>query len=960
MATSGSAYGISVAIYAAVLIVIAILFSVWRRLGFAAKYYAPKRYVSEEGYKPPPKLLDSFFGWIGGVFSLKESNIIASAGVDAALYVKFLRMGWEIFLIATILCCAIILPINLTGSEVDILMNVQASPPGPVNPYTYWVPPPPPPVPEGEDAPPAKDEVVEPPNFYNDTDLPPAPPGLEWHKYADDVPPLPPAPQGYVWYYDAVNVPSDYYFTDLDKTTLSNIPPRDTKLIAHGILTWAVTFVVFLQLWRYCKEALRLRMFYLLNTPPGAQSHTVLVTDIPAVKYGTIPDRLDGTLLKFVPKSAKDAAFAQVAMLDGDNITAAVDGKATTTTASDAAAASSLTTLATGVNATTGRWEIPNRWEEGVQGVKLEGSVENMVDSEFTKVYQSDYSHNHMAFDTSALDALVADYDKTALAAQDLVDNYISQKSRDIELKPKMMTVIGAKFGAWGREKYGLNPTKVDALEFYQDRLAYLKTEIDTAQIEAKKSVWPSSFVTFNRRTAQVVASGALMCEDLTAWRVEAAPRPEEIVWKNLGLRTWERSSRGDIMWISFIVLTLFFLIPVAAIQAILTTNVSVSFIQDIPIVNSVITAILPSLVLTIFIAMLPPLITAMNRWAGMISLSQIDLGLMTRFFIFQVITVFFGSFIAGSAANQAKQLVNDPGSIVNLLGTAAPQTSIFFLTYITLRALFTVPFSILRLVPFIIFWVKTKFLASTERAKARLWQNQMFSYGTIVPGDTIVILLGLTFCIICPIIAPAALVYFTTAYIVRKHNLVYVFRQPYQAGGMAWPRIFNQVCTGLIIFHLIMICLLALKKSIAGPVICIPLPFLTLAFMRTVSTTFWRPMEALSLMAAAELDAKQDTLAPGTITTTAGAGAGDSSALYLSPSFDMDTTAHTALLDDCKRMKAVLDGGSDADLFNRDVIDAEDFEQEIDAVKTVATEATTAGAAASGATSTGTTVTAV
>jgi hypothetical protein len=30
------------------------------------------------------------------------------------------------------------------------------------------------------------------------------------------------------------------------------------------------------------------------------------------------------------------------------------------------------------------------------------------------------------------------------------------------------VTVVGATMGAWGREKYGLKPTKVDALEFYQ------------------------------------------------------------------------------------------------------------------------------------------------------------------------------------------------------------------------------------------------------------------------------------------------------------------------------------------------------------------------------------------------------------------------------------------------------------------------------------------------------------
>ena len=100
---------------------------------------------------------------------------------------------------------------------------------------------------------------------------------------------------------------------------------------------------------RYNKEALRLRIFYLLNQasavahgrrpgqlaalpcpaprairlaswaltrhlawpglnpvqPAGAESYTALCTDIPGVAYGTIPNRADGTLLKLIPKSAQ-------------------------------------------------------------------------------------------------------------------------------------------------------------------------------------------------------------------------------------------------------------------------------------------------------------------------------------------------------------------------------------------------------------------------------------------------------------------------------------------------------------------------------------------------------------------------------------------------------------------------------------------------------------------------------
>ena len=60
---------------------------------------------------------------------------------------------------------------------------------------------------------------------------------------------------------------------------------------------------------RYNKEALRLRVFFLLNQPPGAASHTVLCQDVPGVAFGTIPNRASGTLLKFMPNEDVSVGF---------------------------------------------------------------------------------------------------------------------------------------------------------------------------------------------------------------------------------------------------------------------------------------------------------------------------------------------------------------------------------------------------------------------------------------------------------------------------------------------------------------------------------------------------------------------------------------------------------------------------------------------------------------------------
>ena len=58
-------------------------------------------------------------------------------------------------------------------------------------------------------------------------------------------------------------------------------------------------------LWRFNKEAVALRIQYLMNTKEGAESHTVLVTDIPVLEYGTIPHRIETTVFRYLPLRVK-------------------------------------------------------------------------------------------------------------------------------------------------------------------------------------------------------------------------------------------------------------------------------------------------------------------------------------------------------------------------------------------------------------------------------------------------------------------------------------------------------------------------------------------------------------------------------------------------------------------------------------------------------------------------------
>lgn len=145
--------------------------------------------------------------------------------------------------------------------------------------------------------------------------------------------------------------------------------------------------------------------------------------------------------------------------------------------------------------------------------------------------------------------------------------------------------------------------------------------------------------------------------------------------------------------------------------------------------------------------------------------------------------TIFFGSFVAGSLFDTAALWAKDPAAGVRSLGLSAPTMSSFFLNYVAIKALFAPAFKNLRLIPFIIFAIRSK-LSATERSKARLWSEQYQVYGVEVPQLTMVLLLGLVFCGINPLIPPTCLLYFVVVLFFQKYRVMYVARPSYQTGG--------------------------------------------------------------------------------------------------------------------------------------------------------------------------------
>lgn len=238
----------------------------------------------------------------------------------------------------------------------------------------------------------------------------------------------------------------------------------------------------------------------------------------------------------------------------------------------------------------------------------------------------------------------------------------------------------------------------------------------------------------------QVISATSLHHHFETFWQTVAAPHPDDIVWENLKLRGWERLVRSILIWTCFALLCLFFMIPIGIVQAMIEIDrlekyAVIGSIVKISFIKGILQGILPNIVLKIFLALLPMLLQFMNRVQGLYALSTIDLETTRKYFIFQVITVFFFSFMIGSSLGQLDQLredVKNPSRLFDVLGTSAPQTASFFINYILVKGFLDGSISFLRVPKLAIFWALSKFSGtyvysvSISRRHALLMSRQL------------------------------------------------------------------------------------------------------------------------------------------------------------------------------------------------------------------------------------------
>eukprot|EP00243_Klebsormidium_subtile_P003337 TRINITY_DN16700_c0_g1_i1.p1 TRINITY_DN16700_c0_g1~~TRINITY_DN16700_c0_g1_i1.p1 ORF type:complete len:742 (-),score=286.06 TRINITY_DN16700_c0_g1_i1:415-2640(-) len=452
----------------------------------------------------------------------------------------------------------------------------------------------------------------------------------------------------------------------------------------------------------------------------------------------------------------------------------------------------------------------------------------SQVDSFFRKLHPGTYESATVISKYAKVEKVYQEKEKIRkkLAHSEAV--YAEAQKKDVEKAKRPQHKVGF---------LGLLGNKVDTIDWCRDQLAALESKLaDEQAATTTDRTINSAMVYFNSRAVATMAAQSVHAKKAETWQTQVAPEPREVIWANLGIPWWERFVRQSAVYGITFLIVFFFMIPITIVSGFSTLDNLKKFapflksVFNISAISAILQAFLPQLALIIFLAILPSLLLFLTKKEGIASIAHANRGTAGKYYYFMVFNVFLGVTVAGSALGQLKQMTKNPSGIIDLLGSSIPQQATFFITFIMLKTFIGNALGLSQVVRALIYLVKLKFLVKTEEEKLAAWAPGQFNYGSLVPNDLLIVILGMCYAVIAPIILPFCIAYFGLSYVVKKNLALEVMVPDYESGGRMYPHIHKRFLASLFVSQITLLGYFGIMQFAATPVL-IPLPILTAVF---------------------------------------------------------------------------------------------------------------------------------
>ncbi|XP_048494208.1 CSC1-like protein At3g54510 isoform X3 [Beta vulgaris subsp. vulgaris] len=344
----------------------------------------------------------------------------------------------------------------------------------------------------------------------------------------------------------------------------------------------------------------------------------------------------------------------------------------------------------------------------------------------------------------------------------------------------------------------------------------------------------PAAFVTFKSRVGAALAAQSQQHPNPFMWITEQAQEPRDLLWKNLSTPSRRLLLYKIGFFLAATLLTIFFAVPVAAVQGIAKFErlrkwfPPAMAVQLIPGLRSVVTGYLPSLILNGFIYIVPYSLLGIAKLTGYSSRSQTEIKVCNMVFYFLVGNVFFLSLLSGSLLDELGESFSHPGDFPSRLARAVAAQADFFTTYILSDGLSGFSLEILQ--AGLLTWDAIK-RHTFGRGKKRSPYLYSLPYFRVIPFVCLCLLIGMVYALVAPLLLPFVVGYLYIGYAVYMNQIEDVYPTVYETCGQYWPYVHSYIFFALILMQITMVGLFGLKSKPGALVATLPLVVFTLLF---------------------------------------------------------------------------------------------------------------------------------
>jgi len=409
----------------------------------------------------------------------------------------------------------------------------------------------------------------------------------------------------------------------------------------------------------------------------------------------------------------------------------------------------------------------------------------------------------------------------------------------------------------------GLFGEKVDAIDYYNDRFDFF----DDLVKQGRRSAYvPTSvgFVTFANMSSAQLAAQALIYPKPFYCHSVLAPEPRDVYWDNLNFRTREIVAREVLVQIIVLLIIFFWAVPLTTLAALLDLNTLEKYFPWLAhladrnkLVKGFIQGTLPTLAVTVFNALLPLTMLYLSRIQGLQARSYIELAAVSKYFFFLLVNVLLVFTVAGTVSISIDDILTEPRKIGPILASTLPEVAPFFVNVIILQGIGMFPVELVQFKEIFPAWFKRLLLAKTPRDYAEASTPPIMKFYEIYPEVVFVFIICLVYSAIYPSILFFGTIYFSIGFFCYKYLLLYVYFQPYESAGQAWPLIFHRIIVGLYIFQIMMIGFLSLRNEYVLAGLLSPLLFITAIYASIVTYAYHKFTNYIPIQLIRDAEAK-------------------------------------------------------------------------------------------------------